>query len=103
MEVERADQVGAAWIFARGSQRLEVRRSSTDIDSTLEIELLGSSPRLYRFSDLLSLTRFQCDMEQFLVNTGWSLKAFVPERRSGRDRRMWPRLSERRRWWTGPS
>jgi hypothetical protein len=46
------------------------------------------------------LTTFQADMEAFLVQSGWSFEAFSPDRRSGRDRRQFPRVSDRRRWWT---
>src|SRR5262249_26262929 len=49
------------------------------------------------------LTTFQVDMEAFLIGSGWSFVAFSPERRSGRDRRSFPRISDRRRWWTDGS
>ena len=48
----------------------------------------------------LTLMRFQADMEEFLVTTGWSLLEFFPDQRTGRDRRTFPRINERRRWWT---
>ena len=35
-----------------------------------------------------------------LLKTGWSFNEFLPDRRSVADRRTWPRLTERRRWWT---
>lgn len=57
-------------------------------------------PKAYRFSDTAALERFQQDMERMLLGTGWSFVGFSPERRAGRDRRGWPRLTERRRWWT---
>lgn len=57
-------------------------------------------PRSYFFADFTALVVFQSDMEAFLLKTGWSFVAFTPERRAGVDRRGWPRLDERRRWWT---
>ena len=59
--------------------------------------------RSYYFADIVPLVRFQDDMEAFLLQTGWSFAGFSPDRRTGRDRRTFPRLTERRRWWTdGP-
>jgi len=57
-------------------------------------------PHSYFFGDFSKLVVFQSDMEAFLLKTGWSFVAFAPERRLGIDRRGWPRLDERRRWWT---
>jgi hypothetical protein len=59
-------------------------------------------PQMYAFEDLLHLTWFQSDMDEFLVHTGWSLLEFSPERRQWGDRRTFPRLTERRCWWTDP-
>ena len=93
----------ATWTFSRADERLEIRRHTADSpDIRLVVAVKGQSPRSYAFPDMMALTRFQNDMEQFLVHTGWSLLSFSPERRTGRDRRDWPRLTERRRWWTGP-
>jgi hypothetical protein len=40
-------------------------------------------------------------MEHFLIKTGWSLEQFSPDRRTGQDRRGFPRVDvDRRRWWT---
>ena len=76
------------------------RLSESDEDLTLVITANDDPPRRYAFENLVALMRFHCDMEEFLVTTGWSLLEFFPDRRSGRDRRTFPRLSERRRWWT---
>ncbi|MGH6619590.1 MAG: hypothetical protein ACREF6_08595 [Alphaproteobacteria bacterium] len=57
--------------------------------------------REYHFADASSLRVFQTDMEGFLLKTGWTLLEYAPERRHrDRDRRRFPRLAERRRWWT---
>jgi hypothetical protein len=59
-----------------------------------------NEPRRYSFKDWATLDSFHADLEAFLLKTGWSLLQYSPERRRGRDRRGFPRLEERRRWWT---
>jgi len=89
------------WTFERNADRLDIRRSAVDADGSVRlIVTVDGSPRSYPFNDLPAAIRFQSDMEDFLLKTGWSFVQFVPERRTGRDRRDFPRLSERRRWWT---
>lgn len=88
-----------AWIFARGDERLEIRRVPADDEVLLVIVENGES-RTYRFADLSALIGIQSDMERFFLKAGWSLVEFWPEKRGYRDRRSMPRLSERRRWWT---
>jgi hypothetical protein len=57
--------------------------------------------RTYVFEDIEKLKSFQEDMERFLVQTGWRFDEFSPDRRTGRDRRGFPRPgNDRRRWWT---
>ena len=94
----------AHWLFGRGDHKVKIERGGAsdgeEADLTLIITANDDPPRRYAFPDLISLTRFQADMEEFLVTTGWSLLEFFPERRSGRDRRTFPRINERRRWWT---
>jgi hypothetical protein len=60
----------------------------------------AGSPRTIHFSTLERLVQFQADMETLLLRTGWSFSEFSPEQRSGRERRGFPRMAERRRWWT---
>jgi hypothetical protein len=88
-----------AWIFARGEERLEVRRLPTD-DGVLLVIVENGEARTHRFPDLAALVPVQSDMERFFLRAGWSLVEFWPEKRGYRDRRRTPRLSERRRWWT---
>jgi hypothetical protein len=90
------------WIFGRNDQRLEIGR--TDVANGVLLSVTGDgSPRSFFFSDVMALVTFQSDMEAFLLKTGWTFLEFVPDRRAGRDRRGWPRITERRRWWTdGP-
>jgi hypothetical protein len=97
----QTDVQTAYWVFGRGDERIKIERFAEDQqDLTLVITTNDEAPRRYGFETLLALMRFQADMEEFLVTTGWSLTDFFPERRSGRDRRTFPRINERRRWWT---
>ena len=87
------------WVFERRNQYLQLRRSETG-DGKLLVIVGEGAPRSYRFNEMTDLVEFQADMEALLLKTGWTFVAFSPERRTGRDRRTWPRLTERRRWWT---
>lgn len=87
------------WTFGRRTERVRLRREETTDGLLLLVDENGT-PRTYFFSDVESLVAFQSDMEAFLVRTGWSLLEFAPDRRTGFDRRRFPRLEERRRWWT---
>ena len=89
------------WVFTRGDERLEVQRSD-EIDEVpvMVVRSVTGEPRRYEFPDVTSLLRFQSDMELFLLQTGWTFAEFTPERRTGTERRTFPRLTERRRWWT---
>jgi hypothetical protein len=88
------------WIFSQNGRRLELRREQAEQGLFLTVTG-GDAPRSYFFPNLKSLVVFQSDMEAFLLKTGWSFEAFSPERRAGRDRRLFPRIdNDRRRWWT---
>jgi len=87
------------WTFSRGEETLELRRRKST-DGFLLVIRESTGERSYFFPEIAALMPFQSDMETFLLNTGWSFVHFSPERRAGRDRRQWPRLTERRRWWT---
>ncbi len=89
-----------SWTFTRGSERLEITREKVDDGTTLVVAGDGA-PRSYFFRDFQRLEIFQKDMETLLLKTGWTFQAYTPDRRTGRDRRGWPRRSnDRRRWWT---
>jgi hypothetical protein len=88
-----------SWTFSRGEQRLEIQRKPVENGYLLTVTSVAPS-RSFFFGDLAALVLFQTDMEAFVLNTGWSFHQFAPERRSGIDRRQWPRVTERRRWWT---
>jgi hypothetical protein len=85
------------WTFGRQHERLSIGRRP---DVCTLVVVTPGEEREYRFADLSTLISFQADMETFLLKTGWTLLKFSPERRAGRDRRRFPRLEERRRWWT---
>jgi hypothetical protein len=87
------------WTFGRREERLVLRRETTT-GGELLVVVENGKPRSFVFEDLDRLVTFQSNMEEFLVRSGWSLLEFSPDRRRGRDRRHFPRLSERRRWWT---
>lgn len=87
------------WSFERAGDRLEIRRTATDRGVQLSIHRGGESHD-YSFAELTDAITFQSDMESMLIGTGWSFVRFSPDRRTGIDRRTWPRITERRRWWT---
>jgi hypothetical protein len=94
-------RVDPYWAFSREGIRLELRRETTEDGVLLVIENSSGDPRSYFFRDLENLEAFQNDMERLLLGTGWSFEEFGPDRRSGFDRRTWPRIHrDRRRWWT---
>jgi hypothetical protein len=88
------------WRFVRGNDTLEITREDLDDGTTLIISGDGT-PRSYFFRELHRLETFQRDMETLLLKTGWTFQSYEPDRRTGHDRRGWPRRSnDRRRWWT---
>jgi hypothetical protein len=91
--------VELTWVFARQDDRLVLKRVDRDGSPTLVID--NGEVREYHFDDMAALVVFQSDMEQLLVQTGWTLAEFAPDRRTGYDRRGFPRIeNDRRRWWT---
>jgi hypothetical protein len=86
-------------MFVRGAEYIEVTQRLLADGPELVVAHNGT-PRSYGFDSVGRLARFQTDMETFLLNTGWQFRQFSPERRRGRDRRGFPRVVERRRWWT---
>lgn len=89
------------WTFTRSDQRLTIQRCETEHGWSLILQTDSELPRTYRFESLVELVPFQSDMEYLLLQTGWSFASFCPERRTFRDRRTFPRVTDdRRRWWT---
>jgi hypothetical protein len=89
----------ATWTFERERDRLAIAREERPDGVRLSI-ILNGSPRSYHFPGVLAARRFQADMETFLVHSNWSFVMFSDDRRRRRDRRGFPRTTERRRWWT---
>jgi hypothetical protein len=89
------------WTFGKEKERITLGRGS----ESCELVVVRRRDRVseYRFADVSTLRIFQSDMEAFLRRTGWTLLKYSPERRRRDvDRRRFPRLQERRRWWTDP-
>ena len=87
------------WTFGKEKARISLGRRSESC--VLIVVRARDQVQEYRFADASGLRVFQADMEAFLLKTGWTLLEYSPERRlRDRDRRRFPRLAERRRWWT---
>jgi hypothetical protein len=86
------------WTFGKDNERIGLSRRPELC--ALLVERPGKPVSEYRFESETRLRAFQADMEAFLLRTGWTLVNFSPERREYRDRRSFPRIRERRRWWT---
>ena len=87
------------WTFGKEKERITLGRDSESC--ALVVVRRRDRVSEYHFADASSLSVFQGDMEAFLRRTGWTLLKYSPERRRrDRDRRRFPRLEERRRWWT---
>jgi hypothetical protein len=87
------------WTFGKEKARISLGRRSQSC--VLIVVRARDQVQEYCFADAPSLRVFQADMEAFLLKTGWTLLEYSPERRlRDRDRRRFPRLAERRRWWT---
>jgi hypothetical protein len=88
------------WVFGRGGEQLQLERQDDRRGAALTVSS-AEGRRRFAFRDQAALGKFQTDMEQFLVRTGWSLVSISPERRNYTDRRRFPRITnDRRRWWT---
>ena len=91
------------WLFVRGGERLTIERPTI---LKLVVSAPGGEPRTFDFESTVALMEFHVSFERHLTATGWSLEAFHPERRSGRDRRRSRRsgVTDRRllQWRDGP-
>jgi len=82
------------WTFARGIERLHVRRAS---ERELEMASLDGVER-FEFTTIDDLVAFHVRLEEHLRAQGWTLVEFSPERRSGEsDRRRVRRPARDRR------
>jgi hypothetical protein len=91
------------WTFARGPHRLEIRREETSDGPSLVVAG-GDAPGSTTFANIAALLHQQSKLEAALLDAGWSLTGFAPERRSHAERRAAKRDTfDRRRWWTDPA
>jgi len=83
------------WVFGRDAARIDVYRSSAATSTQIDVSV-GGELRTFRFLDRQSVVAFHAGIEHALLQTGWQLMAFEPERREGSDRRSLQRGIERR-------
>jgi len=92
------------WTFVRGQDRLEVRREKTERGALLVVTGAHPASGSTAFPSLMALIKQQSQLEATLLDMGWSLASFEPERRSHVERRGAQRDTlDRRRWWTDPA
>lgn len=93
------------WTFERGRDWVEIRREETGDGAMLLVVSGGhASVGSTAYADVMALIRQQSVLEATLLEDGWSLTSFTPERRSGAERRTAKRETmDRRRWWTDPA
>ena len=90
------------WTFGRGDRRLDIRRLQTAEGTVLEV-YGGDAPGTTVFKDMAALVAYQSRLESTLIDGGWTLISFSPERRSQTERRVAARPTlDRRRWWSDP-
>jgi hypothetical protein len=88
------------WTFGLGDRRVDIRRFQTSEGAVLDVQG-GEAPGTTVFKDMAALVAYQSRLESQLIDGGWSLLAFSPERRSQADRRASQRDTlDRRRWWS---
>jgi hypothetical protein len=90
-----ADDVTLRWVFARSTDRIDLCRSVAPTSMQVDVSE-GAVTRVFRFADRPSAVAFHAGFEQALLQTGWTLAAFEPERRQKHDRRLTPRGGDRR-------
>jgi hypothetical protein len=88
-------EVTLRWVFARGADRIDVCRSAAPASTQVDVSDRGEV-RTFKFVNRAAVVAFQAGFEQALTQTGWTLAAFDPERRHGNDRRVKPRVTDRR-------
>ena len=85
------------WVYSRGQDRLEVRRSTHTAAIRFEVVDGHAGPRAFDFDDHAAFVTFDLGFEHALMQSGWSFAEFRPERRSGDERRTVLRAGDRRR------
>lgn len=98
-------QIGAVrevWLFTRGPESVRIIRASTRTGMRLIIHGPLDASHDFSFDSVAACMEHQADLERRLVAQGFQLEQFVPERRSGSDRRGAPRGPDRRRSFDPP-
>jgi hypothetical protein len=90
-----AEPIMLRWVFGRDDARVDVYRSSAMSATQIDVSA-GGEMRAFRFLDRQSVVAFHAGIEHALLQTGWHLMTFEPERRGGSDRRTLQRGIERR-------
>ena len=63
-----------AWVFARQGYTLSIKHCVTSDGAVLFVMGSDRDSRTYCFGDLRGLRTFQSRLEQFLVESGWSVQ-----------------------------
>ncbi len=90
-----AEPLMLRWVFARDDARIDVYRSSAAMSTQIDVSV-GGEMQVFRFLDRQSVVAFHAGIEHALLQTGWQLMTFEPERRAAGDRRTLQRGIERR-------
>jgi hypothetical protein len=92
------------WTFVRGHDRLEVRREATESGALLIVSGAHPASGSTAYPSMMALIHQQSQLEATLLDMGWSLASFEPERRTRVERRAAQRDTlDRRRWWADPA
>ena len=83
------------WVFGREDTRIDIYRSIEATSTQIDVVVAGHA-QTFRFLDRRLMVAFQAGFEHALLQTGWQLLGFEPERRAGGDRRARQRGIERR-------
>jgi hypothetical protein len=82
------------WLFVRGEDALSIQRPTA---VSLTISSVTGQRRDFAFATPATLLEFQCGFHSHLIETGWVLEDFSPERRGGGDdQRRAPNARDRR-------
>jgi hypothetical protein len=95
MDAGNTEPLMLRWVFAREADRIDVYRSIAETSTQIEVSV-GGEMRAFRFADRHSVVAFHAGVEHALLQTGWRLTMFEPERRAGSDRRTLQRGIDRR-------
>jgi hypothetical protein len=91
--------VHSAWLFTCGSESVRIIRVGTATGGQyLLVNGPGTQLSVHQSDDVMDCVRHQSELERRLVAKGFRLERFATgERRTGNDRRVAPRGSDRRR------